>query len=44
VDEENAKYSKLLLGMISLLCAIAPMAFCQVENRLQTILPSRSLP
>jgi uncharacterized protein (TIGR03435 family) len=32
VDDENAKYRKLLLGMISLLCAIAPMAFCQVKK------------
>jgi uncharacterized protein (TIGR03435 family) len=32
VDEENAKYRKLLLGMISLLCAIAPVAFCQVKK------------
>jgi hypothetical protein len=32
VDEENAKYSKLLLSMISLLCAIAPLAFCQVNK------------
>jgi hypothetical protein len=32
VDEENAKYRKLLLSMISLLCAIAPLAFCQVKK------------